>query len=152
MSKYGVISGQYFPVSGLNTEIYGVNLRIQSKYGKIRTRKNSVFEHFSRSVAEKIDNLFTASKAYWSVLNNFLGKRKTPNIPLLIVNEFVFSDFTTKANLFNNFSASQCSPVVNSSTLPSFSYKIQKRISDIEIKKDDILLIIKNLNPNKAHG
>ena len=24
--------------------------------------------------------------------------------------------------------------------------------SDIEIKEDDILLIIKNLNPNKAHG
>ena len=28
----------------------------------------------------------------------------------------------------------------------------QKRISDIEIKEDDILLIIKNLNGNKAHG
>ena len=29
---------------------FGVNLRIQSKYRKIRTRKNSVFGHFSRSV------------------------------------------------------------------------------------------------------
>ena len=26
--KYGVSSGPYFPVLGLNTEIYGVNLRI----------------------------------------------------------------------------------------------------------------------------
>ena len=42
MSKYGVISGPYFPVLGLNTEI-------QSEYKKIRTRNNSVFEHFSRS-------------------------------------------------------------------------------------------------------
>ena len=41
--------------------------------------------------------------------------------------------------------------MVNSSTLPNFCYKTQKRISDIEIKEDDILLIIKNLNPNKAH-
>ena len=40
----------YTGVFGQNTEIYFVNLRIQSKYGKIRTRKNSVFEHFSRSV------------------------------------------------------------------------------------------------------
>ena len=32
MSKYGVFSGLYFPVFGLNTEIYGANLRIQSKY------------------------------------------------------------------------------------------------------------------------
>ena len=38
----------YFPVFGLNTEIYGVNLRIQSEYRKMRTRKNSVFGHFSR--------------------------------------------------------------------------------------------------------
>ena len=39
-----------FPSFGLNTEIYAVNLRIQSEYGEIRTRKNFVFGHFSRSV------------------------------------------------------------------------------------------------------
>ena len=48
--KYGVISGPCFPVFGLNTEIYEVNLRIQSKYRKIRTKKHSLFGHFSRSV------------------------------------------------------------------------------------------------------
>ena len=36
VSKFGVISGPYFPVFGLNTEIYGVNLRIQPEYRKIR--------------------------------------------------------------------------------------------------------------------
>ena len=47
--RFGVISGPYFPVFGLNllTKIYGVNLRIQSEYRKIRTRNNSVFGHFS---------------------------------------------------------------------------------------------------------
>ena len=34
--------------SSIKTE-YSVPLRIQSESGKIRTRKNSVFEHFSRS-------------------------------------------------------------------------------------------------------
>ena len=34
-----VFSGPYFPLSELNMEIYGVNLRIQSEYKKIRTRK-----------------------------------------------------------------------------------------------------------------
>ena len=48
-NKYGVFSGCYFPVFELDTEIYGVNLRIQSKDRKIRTRKNSVFGHFPRS-------------------------------------------------------------------------------------------------------
>ena len=50
MSKYGVISGPYFLAFGLNTKRYSVSLRIQSKCGKIRTRNNSVFGHFSHSV------------------------------------------------------------------------------------------------------
>ena len=49
MSKYRVSSGPNFPVFGLNTEIHSVNLRIQSEYGKILTRKKSVSGHFSRS-------------------------------------------------------------------------------------------------------
>ena len=50
MTNYGVFSGRYFLLFGLNTERYGVSLRIQSKYGKIRTRKKSVFGQFSRIV------------------------------------------------------------------------------------------------------
>ena len=50
VSKYGVFSGPYFPVFGLNTGRY-LSLRIQSECGKVRTRKNSVFGHFSRSVS-----------------------------------------------------------------------------------------------------
>ena len=46
VSKYWVFSGPYFLA-------YGVSLRIQSECGKIRTRKNSVFGHFSRSVCMK---------------------------------------------------------------------------------------------------
>ena len=41
---------------GLNTEIYGVNLQIQSEYGKIRTRKNSVFGYFSRSYDQGVED------------------------------------------------------------------------------------------------
>ena len=42
-------------------------------------------ENYQKKMVEKLDNLFAAPKAYWSILNNFLGKRKTPNIPPLIV-------------------------------------------------------------------
>ena len=42
--------------------------------------------------------------------------------------------------------------MINSSTLPNISYKTKKWISDFEIKEDDILLITKNFNPNKAYG
>ena len=49
VSKYGVFSGPYFPAFGLNTERYFVSLHIQSECGKIQSRKNSVFGHFSHS-------------------------------------------------------------------------------------------------------
>ena len=37
---------------GQITEIYGVNLRIQSEYRKIWIRNDTVFGHFSRSAGE----------------------------------------------------------------------------------------------------
>ena len=40
---------QYFRAFGLNTERCELSLRIQSECGKIGTRKNSVFGHFSCS-------------------------------------------------------------------------------------------------------
>ena len=55
VSKYGVFSGPYFPAFGLNTERYEVSLRIQSECGKIRTRKYSVFGHFSRSDSSTVE-------------------------------------------------------------------------------------------------
>ena len=56
VSKYGVISRLSFPAFRLNTEIYSINIRIQSKCRKKWTRNNSVFGHFSRS--EKVASHF----------------------------------------------------------------------------------------------
>ena len=50
VSKYGVFSSLCFLAFKLNKERYELSLRIQSKCEKIRTRKNSVFGHISRSV------------------------------------------------------------------------------------------------------
>ena len=47
---YSEFSGSYYHAFGPNTEIYSVLLRIQSKCGKIRTRKTpSEYGHFLRS-------------------------------------------------------------------------------------------------------
>ena len=51
VSKYAATSGPQFPTFGLHTERYFVFLLIQSECWKIRTRNNSVFGHFSLSVA-----------------------------------------------------------------------------------------------------
>ena len=39
-------SGPYFPAFGRNKEIYSLNLRIQPKCEKIRTRKSSILDTF----------------------------------------------------------------------------------------------------------
>ena len=46
MSRFGGFSGPYFPVFGVNTEIYRVTTRINSEYSKIRTRKTPKLDFF----------------------------------------------------------------------------------------------------------
>ena len=73
VSKYGVFSSPYFPVFGLNTKIYGVDLRIQSEYRKIQTRKNSVFAHFPRIVTFLMYSLsffHSCQKWFWQMILN----------------------------------------------------------------------------------
>ena len=62
------------------------------------------------------------------------------------------SDFCERANLFNNLFASICTPIKNSSLLLLFSYRTNARIISFDIMDEDILLIIKNLDPARAHG
>ena len=69
VSKYGVFSGPYFPVFGLNTVIYGLNLRIQSEYWKIRTRKNFVFGHVLRNeFCQSIRSIWKNEASKWPIL------------------------------------------------------------------------------------
>ena len=44
--RYMQVFGPCFPIFGLNNEIYNVNLRFQSEYRKIHTRKNFGFGNF----------------------------------------------------------------------------------------------------------
>ena len=76
MSKYGVISGPYFPVLGLNTEVYSLNLRIQSEYSKLRIGNNSVLGHFSRSDDTQNSTCQQQDRKHLDLLskNNFIKK------------------------------------------------------------------------------
>ena len=57
VSKHGILSGPYFSVFGLNTEIFRVNLCIQFKYMKVQSTLISVFGNFSRTDWLKLNNL-----------------------------------------------------------------------------------------------
>ena len=86
------------------------------------------------------------------ILKSFYNYTEVPLIPPLLVNNKIVSDFTKKANLFNNFFATQCTPLTNNSVLPSIrSFKTHLRLKSTSFEMEDILKIIRNLNVNKAH-
>ena len=57
----------------------------------------------------------TTTKTYWSILKTFYNGKKVPIISPLLINDKLISDFEVKANHFNNFFASQCTPLDDSS-------------------------------------
>ena len=89
----------------------------------------------------------TAPKTYWSILNRFLHNKNIPSIPPLLVNNKFISEFRVKANLFNDFFASICTPINNGSTLPQFACK-----TDVKINSFRVSLITKTLDAEKVHG
>ena len=113
---------------------------------------NESKDRYIAKMSSQLDNPKSVPKTYWSIINKFLTNKKLHVIPPILVNGELVSDFKQKANIFNNHFASLCTPIKNGSKLPNFSYKTDKRLTSFDIKDDDILLIIKNLNVNKAHG
>ena len=92
-------------------------------------------------------------KAYWSILKAFLINKKIPCIPPLFRNNKFISNFRDKAELFNNFSAQQYTLIDKSSEISlTLNTKTTKMLSSILVTRTDIVKIIKNLDPNKAHG
>ena len=95
----------------------------------------------------------TSPKAYWSILETFLNNKIIPCIPPIYHNDNYITDFKEKAEIFNNFFAKQCTIVNNTSQFPTDPLKRTNNcLSMISFTKYDIAKIIKNLDPNKAHG
>ena len=103
-------------------------------------------------MSAKLDNPKSVPKIHWSIIHKLLSNRKIPIIAPILINGELVSDFKQKANIFNNHFVSLCTPIKNGSKLSNFSYKTEKRLTSFDIKDDSILLTIKNLNVNKAHG
>ena len=95
----------------------------------------------------------TSPKAYWSILKTILNNKKIPYFPPIYHNNNCITDFKEKSQIFNDFFAKQCTLVENTTKLPTnFFKRTNNFLPIISLTKDGIAKIIKNLNPNKAHG
>ena len=84
----------------------------------------------------KLNDLKTSAKTYWSILKFFYNDSKIPLIPPLLVNNKIVLNFTKKANIFNDFFATQLTPLSNNSV-----YYLQQFLS--KLSQDYFLLILK---------
>ena len=122
--------------------------KVLEKSAECTTEILEAKKQYILKVTSKLKDAFTAPKTYWTIINHLLCNKKIPAIPPLLVDGNFVSDFNKKANLF----ASICTPIKNASTLPYFSYRKNSRINCLHATEKDILLIIKSLDPTKAHG
>ena len=67
---------------------------------------------------KKINSPLLQAKTYWLNLKSFYNDKKIPLIPPFLVNNIFITDIKTKANIFNNMFAEQCTPLKNFSVLP----------------------------------
>ena len=119
VSKYGVFSGPYFSVFGLNTKIYGLNLRIQIEYRKIQTKKNSLFGHFSHSDVLSLFFIFVLKYSQEFLTRNQIHFIKS-NLKLIKVN------WGLLRILWNIWDEAFCKNCLRLSAVNNFCKKLQQ--------------------------
>ena len=108
---------------------------------------------YYENLAKKLNNPLLQTKTYWSILKTFHNNKKIPQIPSLLEGDKFVTNMKTKADIFNKFFAEQCAPLKSDSKLPSNQICLtQSRLGSLNFNEDDILKIIRALNPHKAHG
>ena len=109
-------------------------------------------KNYILKMSKKLADFNTSPKTYWNIVKRLLYNKKIPTIPPVFVDGKFVLDFCKKANIFNNFFVSICTPIDNTSCLPSFSYRTGNMIKSFHVTENDILAIIKTLDPDKARG
>ena len=65
---------------------------------------------------------------------------------------FLFLIIGKKPNCSLIFFSRQCKPMINDSVLPNIGYLTNEKMDQIPIDNEDIVSLIRKLNPNKANG
>ena len=109
-------------------------------------------DKYSKNLGAKLANSHTGQKSYWKIMNKFPNKCKIPKIPPLFFRDKFITNCREKANLFNEYFSSQCTPFENDSELPELTYLTNSRFGTSNIIVTEINDMIIGLNVNKAYG
>ena len=125
------------------------------RLGNVRTECQEAVEvaklNYLTGMGDKLSNPNTSRKSYWKTINKVMNKCKAPKTPPLLVNNLFILNCRQKTKLFTDFFSQQCKSV-NHSVLPNFNYLTNEKIERIPIENNDIISLIRKLNPTKANG
>ena len=109
-------------------------------------------QDYHNNIVSRLNNPATSAKTYWSILKTFYNGRKFLVISPLLINNYLVSNFKEKANHFNCFFASHCTPLDNNSKIPeSQTFIADNKLSLVQFEDNNIIKIIRSLNICKAH-
>ena len=84
---------------------------------------------YFNNLGSKLNDSRTGSKTFWTAFKHLVNKKKLANIPPLLENDRIVSDFREKSTIFNDFFAKQCTLNVTSSKLPPLEMLTEGRLS-----------------------
>ena len=91
----------------------------------------------------KLNNSLLLVKTYWPILKAFYNDKEISLIPCLLVDNKFVTDIRTKANIFNNIFAEQCTSLKNGSVLPSSQEVLtQEMLCSFDFSNDEIFKIL----------
>ena len=137
-----------FILKTLTAGTEGIQKMVSDGSKLIKDAKGNYFLRAGQTLADP----GTSSKTYWTLINTVLNKVKIPIIPPLLENGLFVTDFTEKAQLFNDYFILQCTTIDTGSEIPHDMPVPVALINEFSISDEKILNIIRSLNPNKAHG
>ena len=108
---------------------------------------------YNERLANKLNNSKTAQKVYYKILKTFVNGTNISLIPLLLAGNQLVPNFLVKANLFNDYFSKQCMIIDNNRSITAkITFENKERLSTFEICSDDIIKLVRSLDPNKARG
>ena len=107
---------------------------------------------YLKNLGNKANDPNTSQNMYWKIVNKVMNKCRAPKIPPLLVNNLFVMISRAKARYFNDFFLKQCKSIINNNVLPTLTFFTNKRIDHVTIVNEEIILLVRKINPNKATG
>ena len=134
-------------------------LNTTTLWNKFKKIRNKVIESIRKSkqlyldqLSNKLKSESLSSKDWWSPLKSFISPVEKSSVPTLEKDGCVYSDYTDKANILNNFFGDQTLLDDSNTRIPNIACYVHNILSSLTITPPEVESILKSLPLGKAVG